>query len=130
MRFNKDFEKNILGIHSDVLALFMRYPWPGNVRELEHALEHAFVLCHEETILPRHIPIEIVKGSCMLPVGGPHDAAGSGGAQAIMNALKQSGWNKARTARLLGMSRQTLYRKLKDYGLGSSSFFPPGDTEV
>ena len=129
-KFNRSFKKSIIGISDDVLDLFMSYPWPGNVRELEHALEHAFVLCHEETILPRHLPVEVVKGSSTLPGNSPHEGDGSGGAQAILNALKQSGWNKARTARLLGMSRQTLYRKLKDYGLASSCFVESSGTEM
>jgi PAS domain S-box-containing protein len=112
-KFNKVFKKTILGIHAEVLELFMRYPWPGNVRELEHALEHAFVLCHEETILPRHIPAEIAKWSAWKNENVKREPAGD--IDAISTALRKSGWNKARAARILGVSRQTLYRKLKEH---------------
>ncbi|RJR47279.1 MAG: sigma-54-dependent Fis family transcriptional regulator [Desulfobacteraceae bacterium] len=127
-RFNKVFDKNILGIHSDVLELFMRYPWPGNVRELEHAVEHAFVLCHEETILSRHIPAEIVKWSAWKNENVKREPAGD--VEAISIALRKSGWNKARAARILGVSRQTLYRKLKEYHIALPDAFESHGTEM
>ena len=127
-RFNKVFEKNILGIHADVLELFMRYPWPGNVRELEHALEHSFVLCHEETILPRHIPAEIAKCSAWKNESVKREPASD--VDAISTALRKSGWNKARAARILGVSRQTLYRKLKEYNIPLPDGFESRGTEM
>jgi PAS domain S-box-containing protein len=114
-RFNRAFEKVIHGVHSDAMELLLRYPWPGNVRELEHALEHAFVLCHDEVILPRHIPAEIVNWS-MWNEGTVQKEPG-GDAQAISVALRRSGWNKAKAARMLGVSRQTLYRKLREHNI-------------
>ncbi|MBT3260359.1 MAG: sigma-54-dependent Fis family transcriptional regulator, partial [Deltaproteobacteria bacterium] len=46
-KFNKNINKDIFGISTDVQKVFMDYSWPGNVREMEHALEHAFILCHQ-----------------------------------------------------------------------------------
>ena len=55
-KFNESINKNISGISTDVQKVFMDYSWPGNVRELEHALEHAFILCHQKTITLKHLP--------------------------------------------------------------------------
>ena len=110
--FNKKFGKNIEGVTDDVLDTFMRYPWPGNIRELEHAIEHAFVLCHENVIALDHIPSEI-KDYRELPdkLSGSDE---SDETRKITDTLKQAEWNKAKAARLLGISRQTLYRKMKE----------------
>jgi two-component system, NtrC family, response regulator HydG len=115
--FNRKFNKNIQGVHDDVMESFMRYPWPGNVRELEHAIEHAFVLCRQGIIMPGHIPAEIMEYSInkgVVPSLVEHRRE----PPAIENALERSGWNKAKAARILGVSRQTLYRKMVEYKIG------------
>ena len=87
----------------------------GNVRELEHAIEHAFILCHGQTITVDHLPAEIkdyTKES-----GTPLKRIPARGRDAIVEALEKTGWNKARAARLLGVSRQTIYRKIQDFGI-------------
>lgn len=113
--FNKKLKKNIDGISNEVLTIFMRYPWPGNVRELEHAIEHAFVLCHDRTIMVDHLPSEIkeyFRSKNPAPEKRSVDEP-----REILRALKETGWNKAKAARLLGMSRQTIYRKIDEYKL-------------
>ncbi|MEE8598594.1 MAG: sigma 54-interacting transcriptional regulator, partial [Dehalococcoidales bacterium] len=113
--FNKSFKKNIESISDEVLMVLMNYPWPGNVRELEHTMEHAFVLCRASTIMLDHIPPDIREYSKTIdrsalegPVEGP---------EKILKALNQAEWNKARAARLLGIDRSTLYRKIYKYKL-------------
>ncbi|MEE9913604.1 MAG: sigma-54-dependent Fis family transcriptional regulator, partial [Deltaproteobacteria bacterium] len=114
------FHKSIEGISSDVLSRFMDYAWPGNVRELEHVMEHAFVLCHGGTITLKHLPADIrnyegMKGhtpnsvEVKKPVG-PDD---------IVRALTKTGWNKAKAARLLGIGRRTIYRKMACYQISN-----------
>ncbi|MBE9547560.1 MAG: sigma-54-dependent Fis family transcriptional regulator [Proteobacteria bacterium] len=113
--FNKGFKKKIEGISDEVQRIFMHYPWPGNIRELEHAIEHAFVLCHGSTIMVEHLPSEVKEYSkTESPVTEimPHDEP-----QKIVQALDKTGWNKAKAARLLGVSRQTIYRKIDEYKL-------------
>ena len=117
-RFNERFDKNIEGISIEVLGLFMGYTWPGNVRELEHVMEHAFVLCRGGTITLRHLPADITaaRQSRDLPrmkskTTPAHEA------QAIRDALNKTGWNKSRAARLLGIGRRTIYRKIEYYRL-------------
>ena len=117
--FNERFSKSIEGISGDVLGLFMDYSWPGNVRELEHVMEHAFVLCHGGTITLQHLPADI--RSYEPPVESPRPKTRSRSAHEevaeIRNALNKAGWNKSKAARLLGIGRRTIYRKIEDYQL-------------
>jgi len=116
--FNKSFQKNIQGLSDEVLSVFMNYRWPGNVRELSHSIEHAFVVCRDPIISLGHIPAE-TRGSSgtkklireKRPVEGPEE---------ILAVLNKTAWNKARAARLLGIDRSTLYRKIHKYGLSKS----------
>lgn len=112
-KFNNKFTKNIEGISGDVQMIFMDYPWAGNVRELEHTLEHAFILCHQNTITLNHLPIDL----CNLVRKNPLYLEGleDNGRQAILEALEKTAWNKSRAARLLGISRRTIYRKIEEY---------------
>lgn len=114
-RFNKRYKRDIGGISNEVLDTFMNYPWPGNVRELEHAIEHAFILSRSETITVDDLSSEI-KGYAerKQPAVEKRVAAG---AQEILKALEKTGWNKAKAARLLGISRRTIYRKIQEYNI-------------
>jgi two-component system, NtrC family, response regulator HydG len=134
--FNKRFNKEIEGVTDEVVDAFMRYLWPGNIRELEHAIEHSFVLCHGKNITLDHIPMEIVNYSGLNTVisGQTGKIQGNAGnivnqaglnraiideyieseVQGLMRALEKTAWNKAKAARLLGISRQTIYRKIKE----------------
>jgi transcriptional regulator with PAS, ATPase and Fis domain len=114
-RFNKSFSKNITGIADEVLAVFMNYHWPGNIRELEHVIEHAFVLCHGQEITCEHLPQEI-KELRDASLRGT-DASRELTRETIVNALQQCGWNKAKAARSLDVSRQTMYRKMKEFAI-------------
>jgi transcriptional regulator with PAS, ATPase and Fis domain len=114
--FNARFKKNIEGISNEVLSRFMDYSWPGNVRELEHVMEHAYVLCHGGVIVLEHLPLEIRDYDRAekivipkIPVKGPRQD------QEILNALNKTGWNKAKAARQLGISRRTIYRKISKH---------------
>ena len=110
--FNKRDNKNIVGISNQVRNIFMRYPWQGNVRELEHAIEHAFIVCHGSKITVDHLPAEIKSDT--KDHGPPLKKIPARGRDAIVEALEKTGWNKSKAARLLGVSRQTLYRKIQD----------------
>ena len=111
-KFNKDFSKNVSGISESAMALFTRYHWPGNIRQLENILEHAFVVCRNNVITPRELPSDFMPGAAAGPAnGGKVD--GSEEIRAIHEALKQTEYNKSEAARLLGISRRTLYRKLE-----------------
>jgi DNA-binding NtrC family response regulator len=111
-------------IDADALHYLTQYRWPGNVRELANVLERAQILAERPTITLRDLPTEIVKPSA--PTRGvepfrtpPSDSTNLGAVecQHILHVLQSEGWNKARAARVLGVSRRRLYRLLEKHGL-------------
>ncbi|MGB5748401.1 MAG: sigma 54-interacting transcriptional regulator [Desulfobacterales bacterium] len=113
--FQKSYEKNISGVSDEVLQVFMNYAWPGNVRELEHAIERAFVLCRNHTIQLEHIPIEIREFTPMRINKLLLENRRDDDPEAIRNALEKTDWNISKAARLLGISRWTMYRRFEKY---------------
>jgi two-component system response regulator HydG len=114
-KFNRKSDREIVSVSDEVMELFMDYQWPGNVRELEHAIEHAFVVCRKPVIGIEHLPSELknaVDDDTAVSPAGKKDYADY---EAVVTALKQAGWNKAKAARILGVSRRTIYRKMADY---------------
>lgn len=112
-KFNESINKNISGISTDVQKVFMDYSWPGNVRELEHALEHSFILCHQKTITLKHLPP--VFENFFAVKTNLYNNVGVDEKQAIVQALEKAAGNKTMAARLLGISRRNIYRKIKNY---------------
>lgn len=114
-KFNKKLNKEIVAVSADVQKIFMDYFWPGNVRELEHTLEHAFIICRQNTITMDCLPLALKDfiGTKLYALGDP----GADESHTILHALEKSSWNKARAARLLGMSRRTIYRKIEEFKL-------------
>jgi len=114
-KFNNKFNKNITSVSTDVEKILMEYLWPGNIRELEHALEHAFILCRQTAITIDHLPPELqsfeVAESSLTGNGDIDDP------QIIIDALDKSAWNKTKAASLLGISRRSIYRKIKEYSI-------------
>ncbi|WP_444547978.1 sigma 54-interacting transcriptional regulator [Candidatus Magnetomonas plexicatena] len=109
-KFNRDFKKEIHSVSTDVMKAFMHYPWPGNIREMQHAIEHAFVLSNQRTITIDDLPEEF-RDVVSANIKQEHEP------QIIRIALKNSKWNKSKTARLLGIDRKTLYNKISLYGI-------------
>ncbi len=112
-KFNKKINKNILDISTDVQKVFMDYSWPGNVREMEHALEHAFILCHQKTITLKHLPP--VFASFFAENTNLFNKMGVDEKRVIVQALEKAAGNKTMAAKLLGIGRRSIYRKIKDY---------------
>ncbi|GAB4489432.1 MAG: sigma-54 dependent transcriptional regulator [Thermodesulfovibrionales bacterium] len=116
--FNRKFSRQVKAVSGDVMRTFLRCPWGGNVRELEHVLEHAFILCRNEIITMEHLPPECCSAP---PADGPgEDQAGE--KARILGAIEKAGGNKAKAARLLGIGRRTLYRKLEELGMAVDGF--------
>ncbi|HTM01651.1 MAG TPA: sigma-54 dependent transcriptional regulator [Candidatus Omnitrophota bacterium] len=121
--FNQEFGKRVKGPNEEALALMLAYRWPGNVRELKNVIERAVLLESEDWILPEHLPLEIVGAGGSAPKvleTRLHVDAGvltlaKAEQIAIEMALTQAGGNKTRAAEALGISRQTLRTKLKEY---------------
>jgi two-component system response regulator HydG len=123
--FRDSLGRNIETISDEVQKIFLTYPWPGNVRELKSVLYHACALCSGELILKEHLPDELLSD---LSIG--HDVMGRTDAhnillnkesekENIIATLEKTDGNKSKTARLLGVSRATLYTKLLKYNIES-----------
>jgi len=115
--FQKNYDNKITGVSKEVLQAFMNYPWPGNVRELEHAIERAFVLCRDPMIQLEHIPAEIRDYTPARIVKRLPEDRGSDDPVAIRKALEKTDWNISKAARLLGISRWTMYRRFQKYDI-------------
>lgn len=92
------------------LAALMDYHWPGNVRQLENAIRFALVKCAGDTIAPEHLPPEVTEGS--RPAPSLSTGRRKLTPEAVQRALRETGGNKVKAARLLGVGRATLYRYL------------------
>lgn len=128
--FEKRMGKGIVNFSDQTMTQLHNHSWPGNVRELEHVVERAYVLCPGDTITTDHLPLDITtpepqteKGETPLT---PQAAAGQeftdttdplNDAERVISALKRTAGNKAKAARLLGIDRSTLYRKMSAYNI-------------
>ncbi len=100
------------GISNDAIAVMIEYSWPGNVRELQSAIRYALVKCKGRIIKSDHLPLELKERKTILSFRGPSRKLDL---ESVQNALIQSGGNKSKAARFLGVGRATLYRFLADY---------------
>ncbi len=108
-------------VSENTLHLLLNYRYPGNIRELENILEHALILCPEGVLRRRHLPEYLLERKAPSPPEeGPAVQKGRNAERGrILAALRRSGGNKAQAARLLGMDRSTLWRKLRRFGIAS-----------
>jgi two-component system response regulator AtoC len=107
-----------LSIDPSAANLMLRYPWPGNVRELENAMERAVALVGGDVLRPEDLP-DMMQGN-LLSARIPMDAELSleeVEKRYILHVLEQQRGNRIRAARVLGIGRNTLWRKLKAYGV-------------
>ncbi len=113
--YRKKQNKEIREVSSEVLTRFLAYSWPGNVRELEHAIEHAFVVCRGPVMGLEHLPAEFRLSP--LTTIREEVLNASQEKERLIEALDRTDWNKAKAARLLSISRPTIYQKIKRLGL-------------
>jgi two-component system, NtrC family, response regulator AtoC len=137
----KENKKEVREISPEAMDLLTSYPWPGNVRELRTAIEHGVVMSSGSKLMLRHLPASLRGTPLVLPgsrASASDDAAASTGKKAasttpgampndlnlqemenvfIREALRRTGENRSAAAKLLGISRRTLHRKLHDLGM-------------
>jgi transcriptional regulator with PAS, ATPase and Fis domain len=120
--FNRKMNRNVQGTEPDFLDALTAYGWPGNIRELRNAIERAVILGSSPSLSVRDLPAEVVSRH------GPETSftvrLGSSGSEVerelLFRTVEYVGGNKARAADILGMSRGTLYNRLKRYGMPES----------
>ncbi len=111
-RFCEETGREIEGLSREAHRLLRIHSWPGNVRELENAIEHAFVTARDGVILPADLPEEVRKGG---PPPTPDQPAGE--REVILRALEATAWNRTKAAARMGISRVTLWKRMKRLGL-------------
>lgn len=109
-KYNKKLARNIQGVSEDAMNIFAHHTWPGNVRELEHIIEHASIVNKSGIICVHDLPQELIEAVSVssentIPLPFENKIT-------LEQALIVAGGNKSRTAKLLGISRRTLYRRL------------------
>ena len=120
--FNEKFEKQIRGVSRRVQKLFLKYEWPGNIRELENVLERASMLCMKDFIDIEDLPGELQErfaSKAHLPFLGRDQLTSLDDLERdyIQYLLDVTGHNLQKSAKILGISRTTLYNKLGKYGI-------------
>jgi two-component system response regulator HydG len=118
-RFCRVQDKSIRDFSQSAMRLLLDHSWPGNVRELENSIEHAVVLARNGEIQPTDLPSSILGAKAAAPeeVGR---SLQENEKSLLVEALEASQWNKAETARRLGIGRSTLYSKMKKLGIDPS----------
>jgi len=123
-RFRQLHQKNVQSFSPETSALLARFAWPGNVRELENAVERAVVLTRSTTIQPEDLPAQVTEPPTAAGGESFLDAAGTleqllqkAEKQIVHRALDRFHWNRQDTAAALGISRTSLFRKMRDLDL-------------
>ena len=119
-RFAEKNRKDIKDFHPEALNLLMQYEWPGNIRELENTIERAVILCLAEQITPQDLPPHLLSDEVReLQESNSQDGftLRDMEREVIRSTLEKTGHNKSQAAKQLGVARQTLLNKIKEYGL-------------
>ncbi len=116
-KVNRQLHTNVRKVPESVMKMLVTYDWKGNVRELENSLTRAVTLSHGDVLLLEHLPLSRPDAP---GAGLPTDEMTSlkeMERRYIGHVLKQTRWNKSRASDVLGITRPTLDKKIKDYGL-------------
>jgi two-component system response regulator AtoC len=119
-RFSRQYQVAPKRVAAEAMERLRAYGWPGNVRELQNAIERAFALSVADTITLEDLPPPLRGWAAPALDAAPGDVPTleESERRLFAAALRKSGGNKNEAARLLGIDRQRLYRKLEKYGLG------------
>ncbi|MCD6385755.1 sigma 54-interacting transcriptional regulator [Candidatus Sumerlaeota bacterium] len=127
--YSQESNKEILGISDEALIILEKYPWKGNVRELKNCIERAVMVCEGSIIEPRHIflsPLDITEEEVSSPLPGKRTFAFADNKQVfrplqevekehIRQVLEFCKWNQVKAASMLGIHRNTLRKKIREY---------------
>ena len=110
-RNNLKTGKNISGATPEAIDKMTAYAWPGNVRELRNAIDYAFALCSSTYIGIKHLPAAIGRSAKIM------DNADLEKRAELIRALRQTGGNRSEAARILGISRVTVWKQINKFGI-------------
>jgi PAS domain S-box-containing protein len=121
-RLLKNMESKVTGLSPEVIKIFQGYPWPGNVRELDNVLERALNVAPGHTIEVEHLPENLQSGSSQERLSAVElldlkRRTEELERSCIVTALSRTQGNRSAAARILGIHRSVLYKKMKRYGL-------------
>lgn len=116
-KFNREMKTNVVNISPQAMELLMDYDYPGNIRELEHIIEHAFVRCQGSTVNPEHLPRDLQARGAVERVMSTEEPLKALEKEMIVRALRETDWRYSDAASKLGMSRTTLWRRIKALGI-------------
>ncbi len=122
---NEQEGRKVSRISPAAMEILENYPWPGNVRELRNVLEYAFVIGEGPILQPGDLPMELVEPGRPLEaapafkVNVPPPLRGEKSEEAarILRALERAGGHRERAAQILGVSRVTLWRRMRELGI-------------
>jgi len=109
--------KQILGLTPEAMQALERYEWPGNIRELRNAIEYGFVLCAGGAIGIQHLPPKITRALPVCIPAAPLEAPVENEKGELIRVLRRCGGNQSEAARTLGVSRVTIWKRIKRHGL-------------
>lgn len=104
-------------VSPEAMEALLTYDWPGNVRELENVIERALILAGEERITPDLLPFGRPKAGAKVELPDEGVNLEEVERELIIQALEKTGWNKAKAAKLLGISRRRLYSRMEALGI-------------
>ncbi len=117
-KYRVRYLKHVVVISDEALAYLRAYDWPGNIRELENVIERAInIIENEVAIKPQHLPLEITGGFVIDEPKALRDIVENAECEALLKYLKTYNYNKTKVAKVLGLSRTTLYEKMKKHNL-------------
>ena len=117
-KITKKSGKRIMSIEEDVIERFNQYSWPGNIREMENVIEASIHLTNSEVITLESLP-DYLKESSLFPVGKKKlkEIIEETEKRILLQSLTKYNNNKLEVAKALGISKSSLYEKLKKYGI-------------
>jgi len=127
---SEQHDKPVVGVTDQALQALLAYGWPGNIRQLRNALEHAFVTVEDARIRLEDLPPEILAR--IDPFDPPLATARSLlplDRERVLTALRDSGGRRAQAARALGVSRVTLWKKIRMFGIDPDAAPPPQEED-
>ncbi len=119
--YNQRLAKNIQSFSPEAMDLIFSHNWPGNVRELENAVERSMVLAKDYIVVPRDLPSELRADESGVSLPDRTADLELREKEHIRSVLEQCDWNKYKAAKMMGISRSTLYSKIRKHGLDRAS---------